>query len=95
MVGSVEYDVAMELEMWKLTEEEKFQEHLKEREKTHMAKLGMCVVEREREREREREIERERERERLSLVHCRLEYKLQGQWLIILYKINVTHSMIS
>ena len=40
MVGSAEYGAAMELEMWKLTEEEAFQEHLKTREKTHMAKLG-------------------------------------------------------
>ena len=40
MVGSAEYSAAMELEMWKLTEEEAFQEQLKAREKTHMAKLG-------------------------------------------------------
>lgn len=40
VVGSAEYDAAMELEMWKLTEEENFQEQLKAREKTHMAKLG-------------------------------------------------------
>lgn len=40
VVGSAEYDAAMELEMWKLAEEENFQERLKEREKTHMAKLG-------------------------------------------------------
>ena len=40
VVGSAEYDAAMELEMWKLAEEENFQERLKEREKIHMAKLG-------------------------------------------------------
>lgn len=40
MAGSAEYDAAMELELWKLTEEENFQEQLKEREKTHMTKLG-------------------------------------------------------
>ena len=40
VVGSAEYSAAMELEMWKLTEEEAFQEQLKAREKTHMAKLG-------------------------------------------------------
>ena len=44
MVGSAEYSAAMELEMWKLTEEEAFQEQLKAREKTHMAKLGMINI---------------------------------------------------
>ena len=41
VVGSAEYSAAMELEMWKLAEEEAFQEQLKAQEKTHMAKLGM------------------------------------------------------
>ena len=44
MVGSAEYSAAMELEMWKLTEEEAFQEQLKAREKTHMAKLGTINI---------------------------------------------------
>lgn len=43
VVGSAEYDAAMELELWKLSEEETFQERLKEREKAHMTKLGETV----------------------------------------------------